>query len=204
MKVDGCVPDGAKNLPAVIGRGRPKGVGSYYCEEVVEEIVDRMCHGETLASICRTDYEGHMRERGTFPSYPLIFQWANPDDDAHHPDFVTRFASARIINQYYLLDTTVDISRNTQVGLEETLDIHPKFGVTMKRTKKDMLGHRQFQVDTIHKYLSKINAPKWEARLQQPAPTDGDDTGAPDRLIIEGGLPDNEPPPPPATPDEDE
>jgi hypothetical protein len=104
-----------------------------------------------------------------------------------------------VIGQHYMLDTTVVISRETKEGIEETLDIHPKFGVTMKRVKKDMLGHRQFQVETIHKYLSKINAPKWEARLQQAA-LKGDGEEGPDRLIIEGGLPDDDTPPPPPSP----
>lgn len=159
-----------------------------------------------LAMICACDYQGQRREPGSFPSYPTVYRWADPEADGHHDDFVRRFAYARVIGQHYLLDTTVIISRTPQEGIEETLDIHPKFGVTMKRVKKDMLGHRQFQVDTIHKYLSKINAPKWNERLQQATNPDGAAAG--DRLIIEGGLPDNEPPPrpptPPSPPDEEQ
>jgi hypothetical protein len=193
------VPDEIKNLPAVVNRGRPKGDYIHYREEIVEEIIDRLCHGETLTMICRTDCEGYDRERGDFPSYQMIYAWADPNDPRHHDDFGLRFARARLINQDYLLDTTVDVSRSTQIGVEETREVGGKDGTKLKRTHKDMLGHRQLQVDTIHKYLSRINPTKWAERLQQPTAKD-DDSSAPDRLIIEGGLPDNEPPPPSAPP----
>ena len=192
------MPEEVKNLPAVINKGgRPPGWG-FYCEEVVEEIVERMCAGETLAAICRIDTEGYARQRGDFPAAGTVFDWADPKWSGHHPAFVERFARARLKQQFNWIDEARDTSITTEIGLEETIE-HSTKGIKIKRTRKDMLGHRALKIDTTLKLLARINPALWSERLQEPINKDNDGA-APDVLIIEGGLPDNEPPPPPSPP----
>lgn len=179
-------------LPAVIPEAKKKRGGqTLYSEAVADEIVDRISEGETLRSVCMTDVYGEQREKGTFPTYSTIYCWADPDDRQAKPEFVQRFARACQIREHNLQDERLDTARNQEVGEEEVKQVSEQFGVSFKKTRKDMLAHRKLKIDTIDSYLARTNPQKWAERLQQPAREDT--TITEHRIIIEGGLPDDDP-----------
>jgi hypothetical protein len=181
--------------------GRPKGSGGLYSKDVADEILERMIDGETLVHICKYELSGRMRERGEFPNHATVYDWGDPGDGSHIPEFSTRFARAKLAQQRNWVESTVDIARNTQLGIEEIVEHSTKNGVSLRRARKDMLGHRALQIDTLHKAVARMNPAHWAERLQQVAPSENDQSREPPKLIIEGGLPDTEDGPPPATPD---
>lgn len=189
------VPVGPRQL------GRPKGSGSYYSTEVVDEIIDRMIDGETLVHICKYDLAGVLRVRGTFPNHATVGDWADPSAPIHHPDFTPLFARARLAQQRNWVESTVDIARTQEPGYEEIVEHSTKNGVTIRRARKDMLHHRALKIDTLLKAAARMNPQLWAERLQQAAlPSAPEGDGGPPRLIIEGGLPDEDGEPPPPTP----
>lgn len=190
----------SSNLPVVVKRpiGRPKGSGSRFTQEIADEICERIAEGETLVGICRTDREGHPREPRSFPAFATVHDWADPGCSCHVPAFVQQFARARLRGQQHLLEECQLIADTPAIGIEEIQEHSAKNGISLRRARKDMLGHRALQIDTRLKLLARMNPQLWNERLQQPASknTENED-GGPDRLIIEGGLPDNSQPPPP-------
>lgn len=160
--------------------------------EVADEIITRMCHGETLIQICKKERNGRLRVKGEFPSYHTVQDWADPTYPYCIPHFTARFASARLRQQYYWAEECIDIANEPEAGYEEIVEHSEKNGVTIRRARKDMLHHRALKIDTRLKILSKINPTMWAERLQQLAPADN---SAQPKLVVEGGLPDDAPPP---------
>lgn len=187
---------GKELVPIARPTGRPKGSGSLYSEEVAEEICERLIDGETLVWLCKYDRDGNVRERGTFPNHATVADWADPKDGTYIPDFGPRFARARIAQHENWIQSTVDIARRPHVGLEETVEHSDRLGVTVRRARKDMLGHRALLIDTLHKAAARLDPQKWEARLQQAAPPEQDPNAQPPKMVIEGGFPEERPVPP--------
>lgn len=189
------MPPGKKNLP-VVSKGNPLGQGTYYCEAVVTEIIDRMCHGETLIAICRFHRDGSLRAYGTFPNHRTVYDWGDPLEPCSHAEFIPRFARAKLIQQQCWLEQCIDIANTPHLGVEDSYTETAK-GSFVKTVTKDALGHRALQIDTRLKVLARMNPQLWSERLQQAAEGgQAADGASPNKLIIEGGLPDNEPPPP--------
>ena len=61
--------------------GRPIGSGSAYCEEIADEICERLSNGEPLAQICRDE---------RMPAYRTAYLWQDT-----HPEFAAKVARAR-------------------------------------------------------------------------------------------------------------
>jgi len=195
----GNLPSYTSNLPVVVeprGRGRPKGTYTMYVPEIVDEIIERMSWGETLTSICRERPDGTARVKGEFPTPWTVSGWANPTDKEFRPEFAPKYAAARLEQQQRWVDDCYDIANTPAPGLEEIRDYSSKNGVSIRRATKDMLGHRVLQIETRLKVLKLINPQLWAEHLQQPAPPPDDPASTGNRVIVEGGLPDNEPPPP--------
>ena len=193
-----------KELVPVSKIGRPKGSGSLYTEEIAEEILERLIDGETLVRICKFDLDGNPREKGSFPNHATVYDWADPKEGAYRPDFGPNFARARLAQQRNWIESTVDVARNVEPGIEEVIEHSARLGVSIKRSRKDMLGHRALQIETLHKAAARLNPALWAERLQQAAPPAQDPTDAAPRLIIKGGLPDDpEDGPPPAAASEE-
>ena len=171
-----------------------------YSEAVADEICERLANGETLTSICRYDRNGNTREYKTFPSFATVHDWADPKDKACIPAFVPRFARARLDQQRYLLDEIVDLSRSAEISLEESVEDDIAFQngqeVVMarkrKRIRRDEIRRTNIRIQTNINYLSRINPQLWEARLQYPAPVAQDAQAEAPKLVIEGGLPDDD------------
>lgn len=191
--------EGTSIVPVKRGRGRPKGVGSKYTPEIAKEIVDRICEGETLLAVCRQHRDGTPREPGSFPTSRIVHDWADPTQPHSHIDFVAEFARARLEQQRTWLEETIDIANTPEPGFEEIQEHSSKSGVTIRRARKDMLHHRMLKIDTRLKAIARLNPQLWSERLQQAAGANGSqgDDGS-TRIVIEGGLPDEEPSPIPS------
>lgn len=172
--------------------GAPKGSGSKYTEEIADEIIERLMLGETLIEIVNTTRDGQYRVKpGPWPSYGLVYDWCEPTCGSFQPSFAERFARARLIQQRYWLEECQVIANTPELGVEEVAEHSSKNGVTIKRTRKDMLGHRALKIDTRLKVIQRMNPQVWSERLQQlgvaPEPGPGEPGGQ--RAIINGGLP---------------
>jgi len=180
--------------PAKIGRP------TLYSEALAHEICERISAGETLMEVVRHDIDGNVRERGSFPAVASIYNWADSTRPQFIPEFLEPFALAKLRQQQYWIEETVTIARNVEMGTEETAeDIiaeGAKIGVKIRTVRKDMLGHRALKIETYLKAAAKMNPQLWADRLQQPIPDHQDPNKVAPRLVIEGGLPDNDPPPP--------
>ena len=174
--------------------GAPKGSGSLYTDEIADEIVDRLIDGETLVSICKFDVWGNPRIRGEFPNHATVYDWGDPAAPHHIPSFVTRFARAKQAQHRNWIESTVDIARNPEPSIEEVVEHSTKHGVTIRRSRKDALGHRALKIETLLRAAAKMDPQHWADRLQQVPQDAGLVDGTPPRLIIEGGLPDEEAP----------
>lgn len=201
------LPSVVPGLPEAVPKnkgGRPKGTYVHYRPEVVDEIIERMSTGSTLISICREREDGTLRVKGEFPPARMVYDWADPNDPCFHAEFSPLFARAKLEQQRCWIEQCVDIANTPMMGIEEMREHSSKSGVSIKRAMKDMLGHRSLQIHTRLQVVARLNPQLWAERLQQPALPEAPGEGAGNRVIIEGGLPDNEPPPPegPSQPDD--
>lgn len=173
---------------------------SLYTPEAVQEILERLCEGETLTAICKRDAAGNPRKPGSFPRFSTVYDWADHTRPGFHPEFAEPFAAAKLRQQQFWIEDAVDIANNPEMGEETTeeaiLKDGEKHGVKIKTVRRDAYHHRMLKIDTRFRAAAKLNPQLWADRLQQPIPADADPAREAPRLIIEGGLPDNEPPPP--------
>lgn len=183
-----------KELVPVKRVGAPKGSGSKYTEEIADEIIERLSHGQTLISICRTRSDGEPRAKGEYPDHTTIYDWADPKDRRYRPEFGPRFARAKLDQQRYWIEECHDIADTPLIGVEESHETSFT-GVKVRRLRKDMLHHRMLQIDTRLKVLARMNPQLWAERLQQAAPPENGD--GQHKLTIEGGLPEDDHAPPP-------
>jgi hypothetical protein len=187
---------GRELVPTKRHIGAPKGSGSKYTEEVADEICERMSLGCTLIRIVREDRAGNLRLKGEFPSSTVIYDWASPEQATFVPSFALRFARAKLEQQRYWLEETVDIANTPVEFVEETKEWGGKDGAKIKRVYKDNTAHRMLQIKTRLDVIARMNPLLWSERLQllaaQTPPEDPD--AASNKLIIEGGLPDAPPP----------
>lgn len=181
----------------LVALGRPRGTSKLYSEEVAAEIIDRMSSGATLTSICSTTREGVLRVVGEFPSYSMVKAWTR-GENCPSPDFVARFARARLDQLEYWNEEIVDIARTPEMGEEEIASISEKDGRSIRRVRKDMLHHRALKIDTLLKAQARLRPDLYLERLQAPVADTNTQTDT--KVVIEGGLPDDDMLPPP-TPD---
>jgi len=174
---------------------KPGSRQSFYSEEIADEIIDRISNGETLTWICKCERNGRVRERGEFPAFDTIMDWADPKDVRYKREFGLRFASARLRQQQYWMEEAIDIANSPEVGYEEVLEDSARLGVSLKRIRKDMISHRALKIETRMKVAARINPQLWAERLQAAALPEHDPSKAAPKLVIEGGLPDDPPPP---------
>jgi hypothetical protein len=113
------------------GGGRP----TLYSEELLTEICDRLARGETLRSICNSDW---------MPEPSTVWLWRQDSKEVFE-----RLARARHIGFDAIAEHSLEIADTPKEGVITTTDGDGK--VTEKRV--DMIEHRKLQVDTRLKLL---------------------------------------------------
>lgn len=115
--------------------------GGFDRAKVIDEICERISHGEALRAICRED---HM------PSFAAIYDWL-----AEMPDFATRFARAREVGEDVIGQECLSIA-------DEPPAINRSGGVDGAHVQ-----HQKLRIETRLKLLAKWNPKKWGERIQQ-------------------------------------
>jgi hypothetical protein len=165
---------------------------SWYSEERADEICERLAEGETLIRICKFDAGGNLRPYKTFPSFSTVQHWADPKARGYIPEFMVRFAEARLNQQRYWVEEAVDIADTPEMGVDETSEISEKAGVVTKSAKqvrKDMQHHRQMRIYTRFKAAAMINPEHWSERLRA-ASLEANKQPENTQIVLVGGLPD--------------
>lgn len=182
----------SNNLPVLVKKvGRPKGSGHKYTEEIADEICERVASGEVLLEVIKYDRWGHEREPGPWPSYLTVYEWADPTAPNHIDSFVHRFARARLIGQEVREEANIIEAKRPRKGIVITHTTGGKDGDTTKEVYSDSVERSKLIIYTNQQYNARVNAQKWAERLQQPQVKDA--SGDDNTIIVEGGLPDNEP-----------
>lgn len=83
------------------------------------------------------------------------------------PEVQSKLARAREAGVEALMEKARDIADHTQEGEEitEMASDEDSEGTVIKRVRKDMLGHRKLQVETIFKYAQMIAPRKYGPKL---------------------------------------
>lgn len=157
-------------------------MSTLFTDAIADEIIERMVGGKTVAHICRFDADGNPRCRGEFPTRWAIKKWVNPKSPNHIPEFMARYAEARIEQQELWLEEVIDISDEPDIGEEiteeEVQKITGELGElgasqrTIRKVMKDRLGHRQLRIDTRLKAIAKMNPELWGDRINHGVSTD--------------------------------
>ena len=115
---------------------RPHNIATLRTPEIVDDVIDRISKGETLASICRT------------PGYPAtrtFYDWVEADEELS-----ARFARARKVGFDAIADETIAIA-----------DTPPAYAQSEGGARVDTgeVAHRKLQIETRLKLLAK-----WDPR----------------------------------------
>lgn len=106
--------------------------------EAQARIVELMCEGRTLSSICRDEPGMPARQR--------VYEWIEAD-----PEFAKAMDRARDLGADAIAEEALRIADTTEEGVE--LEIGSEG--TTKEKRGDMLGHRKLRVETRLKLLAK-------------------------------------------------
>lgn len=119
---------------------------SLYTPELADELLRRLSGGEPLAQICR---DPHM------PSVNTVSDWKKA-----HPDFGTRFGTARDEGFDEIAADCLRIADEPQIGETET---SKEWGTEVK--KGDMYDHRKLRIETRLKLLAKWDPRRYGDRI---------------------------------------
>ena len=82
-------------------RHEPFGRPSIWSQEKADELCLRLSNGETFRAICSDE---HM------PSRITVFNWLNPSDPTHKPNFLTQVNRARAMQAHAWVDQIIEIA----------------------------------------------------------------------------------------------
>lgn len=159
-----------------------------YNEEIADELCNRVSEGETLLYVCNFDEWGDRREKGTFPRPYTVYAWCSVSAPNYNASFCARFAAARLAQQHFWLEETVDIANTPEYGeevVEEEVDQDGEkpYTKTIKRVvKKEMLGHRTLKINARYRAMAMFNPKLWSDKLRAAGEDDDND------IVITGGL----------------
>lgn len=108
-----------------------------YTPEIAAAIIERLCAGEPLASICRED---------EMPAVRTVSDWR-----AANAGFGALFIEARLIGADALAAECLRIADTPLMGTETVT----KADGTIETREGDMLGHRKLQIEARLKLLAK-------------------------------------------------
>lgn len=122
---------------------RPHNIATLRTPEIVDDVLERISKGETLASICRT------------PGYPAtrtFYDWVEAD-----ADLSARFARARKVGFDAIADETMAIA-----------DLPPAYSQSEGGSRIDAgdIQHRKLQIETRLKLLAKWDPKRYGDKLE--------------------------------------
>ena len=142
--------------------GRPRG-SSYYTDEVIEELLNRLSDGESLNVVCR---DKHMPAMGT------VIKWAL--EGSGREGFGARYLHARKVGYMVLADQMLEAARNPLPGNRKLLRTSVKEGVVTEVVTMDAVDRSRVYIETLKWQLSKM-LPK----IYGPTRADADDPDGP-------------------------
>ena len=139
-----------KNDTSPVGKGRPK-LPIQYCDEIAEEILQRLMDGETLTSICR--------DIGIKPHQ--VYTWAESREE-----FARRFARARDFGDMILEDQAIDLSDSRNAD-EESGESMTEKGTSTSRREFDNVARSKLQAETRLKIVARRKGGKITAEIRR-------------------------------------
>ena len=144
---------------------RPHNIATLRTPEIVDDVIERISKGETLASICRT------------PGYPAtrtFYDWVEADEELS-----ARFARARKVGFDAIADETIAIA-----------DMPPAYAQTEGGSRIDAadIQHRKLQIETRLKLLAKWDPKRYGDQVQ----VDGPGAGGAHIVQVLTGVPDGD------------
>jgi len=121
--------------------GRP----SLYTEELVSEFIGRLCTGESVRTICKSD---------DMPDPATIFKWL-----ASKPEFCEQYAKAKELAAEALAEDIFDIADDNALDYVDGPD-------GQLRVNNDAIQRAKLRVDVRKWYLSKIMPKKYGDKQQ--------------------------------------
>lgn len=132
----------ATNEPVANLGGRP----TTYCEPTVREILERLCEGESLRSICRDERMPHMS---------TVLLWKSK-----HPEFSDQYETAMRARAQHLFDELLEIADDNKA--DTYIDDN---GVV--RTNAEVVARSRLKVDTRKWALSKMIPKMYGDKVEQ-------------------------------------
>lgn len=124
----------------------PAGRPTTYNEKVAAKIVQRMCDGESLKSICRDDNMPHMS---------TVLLWKSK-----HPEFSDQYESAMRARAQHLFDELLEIADNS--ANDTFVDDNGS-----ERTNTEVVARSRLKVDTRKWALSKMMPKLYGDKVEQ-------------------------------------
>lgn len=132
----------ATNEPVAKPFGRP----TSYCEPTVREILERLCEGESLRSICRDE---------RMPNMSTVLLWKSK-----HPDFSNQYETAMRARAQHLFDELLEIADDS--SKDKILDENGN-----ERTNAEVVARSRLKVDTRKWALSKMIPKLYGDKVEQ-------------------------------------
>lgn len=122
--------------------GRP----TIYSEELTAEIIERMCEGESLRSICRDD---------NMPAMSSVILWKTK-----HPEFSIQYEAAMTSRAQHLFDELLEIADDST--RDKIVDENGN-----ERTNTEVVGRSRLRVDARKWALSKMIPKLYGDKVEQ-------------------------------------
>lgn len=158
--------------------------------EICEEILWRMCNGQMLRHILKSDPE-------RYPTHGAFYLWLNEcqlSDDPRMKGLLDMYTRAQEFRALFLEEEIIELADNplpaetiTQLESEETGEF-PKTKKETRRMIQDAIARSALAIDS-RKWVAARLSPKRNAEAAMKRAAEKADDGT---LVIVGGLPDED------------
>ena len=163
----------AKHISTIQDKFLKAGVGGRkMTEEVVLEILNRMCRGETLKTICQ---DAHL------PSYGTVQKWYTTD-----PDFQQAMDMAKSFQMNLFADEILDIADNSVGDIRLAYDKH---GNLVPEVNYENVKRSELRIKTRMELMKVYNRKQFGTQKETATNVPGSQSGS--QLSIQIVLPDN-------------
>jgi terminase small subunit-like protein len=137
--------------PAAPVEKKPTGRPSVYTKAIADEICERLAHGESLHSICKSD---HM------PSKTTVLRWAIDDVQGFH----TIYARAREVQLDGVADEILDLTDDSR---NDWMEREGKDGAVQVVVDREHLDRTKLRVETRKWLLTKLKPQRFGDKIEQ-------------------------------------